>query len=102
CIRGSWAGRRIHPAWNWNDEMTQALRRQRLSGANKAARAVWSIVWLSLYRPTPRPFHWWRCLLLRLFGARIGTGVRAYQSARIWAPWNLEMGDHSCLGEGVD
>jgi len=41
-------------------------------------------------------------MLLRLFGARIGQRVRIYQSARIWAPWNLEMQDNSCLGDYVD
>jgi len=46
--------------------------------------------------------HAWRCLLLRLFGAKVGRGVHPYPSARIWAPWNLEMGDHSCLGPYVD
>jgi putative colanic acid biosynthesis acetyltransferase WcaF len=40
--------------------------------------------------------------LLRLFGARIGKGVHAYPSSRIWAPWNLQMADHSCLGDYVD
>jgi len=55
-----------------------------------------------LFRPTPRPFHAWRCLLLRVFGARLGRAVHPYPSARIWAPWNLEMGDHSCLSEQVD
>ncbi len=82
--------------------MTRTLQRNRLSVGNKGGRALWSIVWLLLYRPTPRSFHRWRCLLLRLFGARIGKGVRAYQSSRIWAPWNLEMDDHSCLGDWVD
>lgn len=82
--------------------MTRSLNPSHLSTANKAGRALWSVVWLFLYRPTPRPFHRWRCFLLRLFGAKIGTGVRAYQSARIWAPWNLEMDDHSCLGDWVD
>jgi putative colanic acid biosynthesis acetyltransferase WcaF len=41
-------------------------------------------------------------MLLRLFGAKIGKGVHPYPSARIWGPWNLEMGDHSCLSEHVD
>lgn len=82
--------------------MTQPLRLQRLSAANKAGRALWQIVWLVLYRPTPRLLHPWRCLLLRLFGARLGKAVHPYPSARIWAPWNLEMGDHSCLSEWVD
>ena len=82
--------------------MTQALRRHHLSLANKLARAAWQVVWLLLYRPTPRLFHPWRCLLLRLFGAKLGRAVHPYPSARIWAPWNLEMGDHACLSEGVD
>jgi putative colanic acid biosynthesis acetyltransferase WcaF len=46
--------------------------------------------------------HPWRCFLLRLFGAKLGKAVHPYPSARIWAPWNLEMGDHACLSEGVD
>jgi putative colanic acid biosynthesis acetyltransferase WcaF len=37
-----------------------------------------------------------------LFGAKIGRGVHPYPSAKIWAPWNLEMGDHSCLSFNVD
>lgn len=73
-----------------------------LSLANKVGRGLWNVAWLVLYRPTPRLFHPWRRLILRLFGARIGKAVRAYPSARVWAPWNLEMGDYSCLGDWVD
>jgi len=73
-----------------------------LSTKNKVARALWTIVWMVFYRPTPRPMHAWRRALLRLFGAKLGRGVHAYPSVRIWAPWNLEMGDHSCLGPHVD
>jgi putative colanic acid biosynthesis acetyltransferase WcaF len=73
-----------------------------LSLRNKAGRAVWNVVWLLLFRPAPKPFHGWRSVLLRMFGAKLGNAVHPYPSARIWAPWNLEMGDHSCLSEGVD
>lgn len=83
-------------------KMTSTLQLQRLSIANKIARSAWQIAWLLLYRPTPRIFHAWRCFLLRLFGAKLGKSVHPYPSARIWAPWNLEMGDHACLSEGVD
>lgn len=84
--------------------MTKAirLRPHNLSLENKIARTLWGIVWLIFYRPTPRSLHVWRALLLRLFGARLGRAVHPYPSARIWAPWNLEMGDHACLSEGVD
>lgn len=74
----------------------------RLLLANKIARIIWGFIWLTLYRTTPRLAHTWRAFLLRLFGAKIGKAVHPYPSARIWAPWNLEMGDHSCLSEGVD
>ncbi len=82
--------------------MRAAYRRMHLTTGNKLLRALWQAVWLLLYRPSPRPFHAWRCLLLRLFGARLGRGVHPYPSARIWAPWNLEMGDGACLSEDVD
>lgn len=82
--------------------MKLALTPHHLSFGNKIARMLWQFVWLFLYRPTPRLFHPWRCLLLRLFGAKLGRSVHPYPSARIWAPWNLEMGDHACLSEAVD
>jgi putative colanic acid biosynthesis acetyltransferase WcaF len=72
------------------------------SWRNKLGRVLWSIVWLCAYRPSPRFLHGWRRLLLRLFGAKLGKGVHPYPSAKIWAPWNLEMGDYSCLGQNVD
>ena len=78
------------------------LKRQRLSFTNKAMRALWWSVWCIFFRPTPRNFHRWRCFLLRLFGARLGKNVHPYPSARVWAPWNLTMGDDSCLSDWVD
>lgn len=72
------------------------------SYGNKFWRILWQIIWLLLFRPSPRPFHRWRCFLLRAFGATLGQGVHPYPSARIWAPWNLKMGDHSCLGDHTD
>jgi putative colanic acid biosynthesis acetyltransferase WcaF len=72
------------------------------STGNKAGRVLWHLVWLFLFRPTPRPFFAWRRFLLRCFGARIGARVHVYPAAKIWAPWNLEMGDHSCLAGDVD
>lgn len=82
--------------------MTVTLRPKHLTTRNKLARGIWNAVWLLLYRPSPRPLHAWRCWLLRLFGAKIGRGAHPYPSARIWAPWNLVMGDHSCLSHFVD
>ncbi|MBL8252346.1 MAG: putative colanic acid biosynthesis acetyltransferase [Candidatus Competibacter sp.] len=82
--------------------MPVKLRIQHLSRRNKLARALWGVVWLLLYRPSPVPLHGWRRGLLRLFGAKVGRGAHPYPSAKIWAPWNLEMGEHSCLSHHVD
>jgi putative colanic acid biosynthesis acetyltransferase WcaF len=82
--------------------MSLKLKIKQLSFANKVVRALWNIVWLLLFRPTPRVLHAWRAMLLRLFGAKLGKAVHVYPSAKIWAPWNLEMDDHACLSEQVD
>lgn len=72
------------------------------SWRNKAARVIWALVYLLAFRCTPRWFHGWRCMLLRLFGAKIGCRVHVAPSARFWLPANLRMGDDSCLAEGVN
>lgn len=75
---------------------------RRISSRNKLARAVWNLVWLIFYRPSPVFMHGWRRFLLRSFGASIGAGAHPYPSSRVWAPWNLVMADHSCLSHQVD
>ena len=70
--------------------------------ANRLARSLWEVTWLVLFRPSPKPLHGWRRWLLRLFGARIGRGAVVHPSCRVWAPWNLRMGNYSCLAFHVD
>ncbi|MCT0219816.1 putative colanic acid biosynthesis acetyltransferase [Synechococcus sp. CS-1329] len=43
----------------------------------------------------------WRKALLRLFGARLGSGGRFKPHLRVKFPWRLQMGDHCWLGEEV-
>ena len=68
---------------------------------NRCVRVVWGAVWLVLARFTPPALHPWRALLLRLFGARLGRGVRVHGSASIWLPANLALGDRVLIGPGV-
>jgi putative colanic acid biosynthesis acetyltransferase WcaF len=42
-----------------------------------------------------------RIILLRLFGAKIGRNVNVRSSVKIWAPWNLEIGNNVGFGDGV-
>lgn len=74
-----------------------------LTLGNKLRRLVWNFVWLIAFRPTPRwALHGWRRTLLRMFGAKVGKGSKVSPSCKVWAPWNLEMGDFSVLGDDVD
>ena len=41
-------------------------------------------------------------MLLRLFGAQVAATAVVYPSARIWAPWNLELGDRAVLGDRAE
>jgi putative colanic acid biosynthesis acetyltransferase WcaF len=43
----------------------------------------------------------WRRILLRAFGAEIGDQVHIYNSAEIYFPWNLKVGDWSAIGENA-
>lgn len=76
--------------------------RSGLTARNVAGRIAWGCVSGALFRLSPRRLFGWRRFLLRCFGARIGKGVHVYPSARIWAPWNLQMGDYSCLSFDTD
>ena len=60
-------------------------------------RALWAAVG-PLYVLSPRLCWGWRCFLLRVFGAKIGRNVHIHPSARVFIPWNLEIGDWSSVG----
>lgn len=68
---------------------------------NKLSRGIWAVVYVSLLRWTPVPLHGWRCAWLRLFGAKIGKHCAIYPTAKIWAPWNCNIGDASTVGPGA-
>jgi len=61
-------------------------------------RVMWGFM-RPLFRFSPRIFFGWRRFLLRIFGAQIGKGVHIYNTATIYFPWNLNIGDWSCVGE---
>jgi putative colanic acid biosynthesis acetyltransferase WcaF len=68
---------------------------------NRILRLVWGIVYQLFFRFSPKPFHVWRSFVLKLFGAKIGKGVHVYGGVKIWAPWNIEIGDFSGIADGV-
>ena len=63
-------------------------------------RFLWGIGRI-LFRFSPRPCFGWRRAVLRCFGARVGRAVNIYNSAVIYFPWNLQIGDWSSIGENA-
>lgn len=74
----------------------------KLSLKNKISRVLWNFFWLVLFRPFNLPqFNFLRIFLLRCFGAKIGKGCKIQSTVKIWAPWNLELGDLVAFGFDV-
>ena len=78
------------------------MTRPSFSLENRVRRAVWGVVYTLLFRPSPRPLHGWRAMLLRLFGAKLGNHVHVYPRVRVWAPWNLVADDKVGVGDDAD
>jgi putative colanic acid biosynthesis acetyltransferase WcaF len=68
------------------------------SGSVLLRRVLWACA-RPLFRFSPRPCFAWRRFLLRLFGAEVGRAVHVYNSAVVYMPWNLTVGDWSAIGE---
>jgi len=66
-------------------------------------RVLWQFVQSTLFRWSPRPCHWFRAQLLRLFGADIPEPgkVIIYPTVKITYPWLLRLEPHILIGPRV-
>lgn len=69
------------------------------AGGSRLKMLVWWLVQAITFPLLPHFAHAPRRVLLRLFGAKIGEGVRIRPTARFTYPWNVEIGDHSWIGD---
>jgi putative colanic acid biosynthesis acetyltransferase WcaF len=76
-----------------------ANRRQAKYSRGEQARRVFWVLGGLAFRLVPRPLYGLRAAILRLHGARIGRHCQIYPSVRIFAPWQLEIGDWSAVGD---
>lgn len=81
---------------------TPTDKKSQHSAGNRLARLLWGLVCATLFRFSPRPLHAWRRFLLARFGARLHPTARVYPRARVWAPWNLVMGEYATIADDVD
>lgn len=72
------------------------------SRRNKLGRVAWAVVYWTLFRFSPKSASSWRRFLLRLFGARLTDTSKVAASVRVWAPWNLKMGEFASMAHSVD
>ncbi|CAB3780909.1 hypothetical protein LMG28614_01114 [Paraburkholderia ultramafica] len=62
---------------------------------------IWFVLEACVINNKLLPISFVRVGLLRLFGAKIGTGCRFVHPLRVKAPWNLEVGDKCWFGVDV-
>ncbi len=84
------------------DDTADPYLRPAFSRGNQLARLLWNVVHLLLYRPSPRPMHAWRSLLLRAFGATMGPNCHFYPRSKVWAPWNLHCADQVTAADDAE
>jgi putative colanic acid biosynthesis acetyltransferase WcaF len=78
-------------------DRTRGLQR----GRPFVIETVWHLTKCLLFlTPLPVPSRL-KCLLLRLFGARVGRGVVIKPQVKILFPWKLTIGDFAWIGEEV-
>lgn len=62
-------------------------------------RLLWEVLRGPIFAWTPRQIWIWRRIVLRLFGARIGSSVHIFPTVQIAIPWNISIGAESAVGD---
>lgn len=81
-----------------NTKTEDNRKARKYSGSEQFRRVAWGML-KPLFRFSPRVMFGWRNSLLRVLGASIGKQVHIYNTATIYFPWNLKIGDWSAIGE---
>lgn len=68
-------------------------------GGNRVLRIVWYLVGQRILRSQLVTSYKFKSSLLRLFGAKIGTGLVIKPGVRVKYPWRLKVGNHVWIGE---
>jgi putative colanic acid biosynthesis acetyltransferase WcaF len=70
-------------------------------GASRFKQFAWYFINIIFFRNPLNFISSSKVLLLRFFGAKIGSGVLIKPSVNIKYPWKLEVGSHCWIGENV-
>ncbi|MDR3717118.1 MAG: WcaF family extracellular polysaccharide biosynthesis acetyltransferase [Puia sp.] len=70
-------------------------------GASRVRQLAWYLVNIVFFKNPFNISSASKVFLLRLFGARLGSGVLIKPSVSIKYPWKFQVGDHVWIGEEV-
>lgn len=70
-------------------------------GAPYWKQLLWYFIGSPLFTSYLIPISTFKVGLLRIFGAKIGRGVRIKPGVRVKFPWRLILGDHIWIGENA-
>ena len=83
--------------------MNLQLYRENYTFKGKIKLFIWRCVNHTFFRfISPLLGRSFRSYFLMGFGARLDLPLQVYASSRIWAPWNLQMGEYSCIGPDTE
>jgi putative colanic acid biosynthesis acetyltransferase WcaF len=95
-------GVRIRNMQNRNIQQLQSFKLPAdFRGRSAVFVQLWWIVQALFVKPLPQACFPLRRILLRAFGAKIGTGVRIRPGVEVTYPWKVVIGDHSWIGDNV-
>ncbi len=99
-VRSTSAGRHDEPDHDDAEATGQLLpEASPWSFKEKLLRAVWMVLGKPIFRISFHNWYGFRAWLLRLFGAKIGQGVRVRPSVNVEIPWNIELRDGAVVGD---
>ena len=78
-------------------QISECRRHRNYTPTEIVLRVLWALT-QPAFRWPPRIMWGWRNLVLRAFVATLGRRVRIDPSARIFAPWQLSIGDDTSIG----
>jgi putative colanic acid biosynthesis acetyltransferase WcaF len=78
------------------------MQKAKLDYRNKFYRFIWNIIYVLLFRQSPKLFFRWRILILKIFGCQCHWNSRVYPRAKIWSPRNLILGRNATIASEVD
>lgn len=71
------------------------------AGGSLLKRILWYYINVLIFKSSLLPVSGIKCIILRLFGAKIGQNVTLKPNINIKYPWNLFVGDNVWIGENV-